>query len=167
MAGENSLRKGRRAPYGLLSPGMLWLILFFLVPMWTLLRIALSTKPNPFLPEYEFTWEWSNFSDAVSRFQPELVRSFSYAASATLICIAIGYPLAYYLAFKAGRYRTVLLGLVMVPFFISFLIRTIAWQTILGQEGPALWFMQTFRLVSITDALGITSSGAFLNGSAL
>ncbi len=163
MAGENSLRKGRRAPYGLLSPGMLWLILFFLVPMWTLLRIALSTKPNPFLPEYEFTWEWSNFSDAVSRFQPELVRSFSYAASATLICIAIGYPLAYYLAFKAGRYRTVLLGLVMVPFFISFLIRTIAWQTILGQEGPALWFMQTFRLVSITDALGITSSGAFLN----
>jgi spermidine/putrescine transport system permease protein len=142
---------------------MLWLILFFLVPMWTLLRIALSTKPNPFLPEYEFTWEWSNFSDAVSRFQPELVRSFSYAASATLICIAIGYPLAYYLAFKAGRYRTVLLGLVMVPFFISFLIRTIAWQTILGQEGPALWFMQTFRLVSITDALGITSSGAFLN----
>jgi spermidine/putrescine transport system permease protein len=163
VAGENSLRKGRRAPYGLLSPGMLWLILFFLVPMWTLLRIALSTKPNPFLPEYEFTWEWSNFSDAVSRFQPELVRSFSYAASATLICIAIGYPLAYYLAFKAGRYRTVLLGLVMVPFFISFLIRTIAWQTILGQEGPALWFMQTFRLVSITDALGITSSGAFLN----
>ncbi len=163
MAGENSLRKGRRAPYGLLSPGMLWLILFFLVPMWTLLRIALSTKPNPFLPEYEFTWEWSNFSDAVDRFQPELIRSFSYAAAATLICIAIGYPLAYYLAFKAGKYRTVLLGLVMVPFFISFLIRTIAWQTILGQEGPALWFMETFRLVTITDAIGITSSGAFLN----
>ncbi len=163
MAGENSLRKGRRAPYGLLSPGMLWLILFFLVPMWTLLRIALSTKPNAFLPEYEFTWEWSNFSNAVERFQPELVRSFSYAAAATIICIAIGYPLAYYLAFKAGKYRTILLGLVMVPFFISFLIRTIAWQTILGQEGPALWFMQTFRLVSITDAIGITSSGAFLN----
>jgi spermidine/putrescine transport system permease protein len=131
--------------------------------MWTLLRIALSTKPNPYLPEYEFTWEWSNFSTAVERFQPELVRSFSYAAAATLMCIAIGYPLAYYLAFKAGRKRTVLLGLVMVPFFISFLIRTIAWQTILGQEGPALWFLETFRLVTITDALGVTSSGAFLN----
>jgi spermidine/putrescine transport system permease protein len=163
VAGENSLRKGRRAPYGLLSPGMLWLLLFFLVPMWTLLRIALSTKPNPYLPEYEFTWEWSNFSTAVERFQPELVRSFSYAAAATLMCIAIGYPLAYYLAFKAGRKRTVLLGLVMVPFFISFLIRTIAWQTILGQDGPALWFLETFRLVTITDALGVTSSGAFLN----
>ncbi|HWJ98679.1 MAG TPA: ABC transporter permease [Acidimicrobiales bacterium] len=142
---------------------MLWLILFFLVPMWTLLRIALSTKPNAYLPEYEFTWEWSNFSSAVDRFQPELVRSFSYAAAATVLCIAIGYPLAYFLAFKAGKYRTVLLGLVMVPFFISFLIRTIAWQTILGQEGPALWFLQTFRLVTVTDALGITSSGAFLN----
>ena len=163
MAGENTLRKGRRAPYGLLSPGMLWLILFFLVPMWTLLRIALSTKPNAFLPEYEFTWEWSNFSNAVERFQPELVRSFSYAAAATIMCILIGYPLAYFLAFKAGKYRSVLLGMVMVPFFISFLIRTIAWQTILGQSGPALWFLETFRLVSITDAIGMTSSGAFLN----
>src|SRR4051794_14307396 len=141
---ESSLRKGRKAPYGLLSPGMLWLILFFLVPMWTLLKIALSTKPNAYLPEYEFTWEWSNFSTAVDRFQPELIRSFSYAAAATILCVAIGYPLAYYLAFKAGKYRTVLLGAIMVPFFTSFLIRTIAWQTILGQEGPALWFLQTF-----------------------
>jgi spermidine/putrescine transport system permease protein len=142
---------------------MLWLLLFFLVPMGTLLKIALSTKPNPFLPDYEFTWQWSNFSDAVERFQPELVRSFSYAAAATILCILIGYPLAYFLAFKAGKYRSVLLAMVMVPFFISFLIRTIAWQTILGQEGPALWFMETFRLVTITDAIGITSSGAFLN----
>lgn len=163
MAAESSLRKGRKAPYGLLSPGMLWLILFFLVPMWTLLKIALSTKPNPFLPEYEFSWDWGNFSTAVDRFQPELIRSFSYAAAATIISIAIGYPLAYYLAFKAGKWRTVLLGMIMVPFFTSFLIRTIAWQTILGQEGPALWFLQTFRLVTITNALGITDSGAFLN----
>ena len=142
---------------------MLWLILFFLVPMWTLLRIALSTKPNAFLPDYEFTWEWENFSDAVERFQPELIRSFSYAAAATILCILIGYPLAYFLAFKAGTYRSVLLAMVMVPFFISFLIRTIAWQTILGQSGPALWFLETFRLVTITDAIGITSSGGFLN----
>lgn len=163
MAAESSLRKGRKAPYGLLSPGMLWLILFFLVPMWTLLKIALSTKPNPFLPEYEFSWDWGNFSTAVDRFQPELIRSFSYAAAATIISIAIGYPLAYYLAFKAGKWRTVQLGMIMVPFFTSFLIRTIAWQTILGQEGPALWFLQTFRLVTITNALGITDSGAFLN----
>ena len=68
MAGPNpGSRRVRFAPYALISPGLLWLLLFFMVPMWTLLRIAISTKPNPYLPEYEFTWEWSNFSDAVER----------------------------------------------------------------------------------------------------
>jgi spermidine/putrescine transport system permease protein len=161
--GSTSLRKGRFAPYGLLSPGVLWLVLFFLVPMWTLLKIAVSTKPNPYLPEYELTWRWSNFSDAVSRFQPELLRSFGYAAVATVLCIAIGYPLAYYLAFRAGRWRTLLLGLIMVPFFTSFLIRTIAWQTILGSDGPALWVVRTLHLTGATDAVGLTTRGGFLN----
>lgn len=163
MAGESTLRKGRKAPYGLLTPGMLWLILFFLVPMWTLLKIAVSTKPNPFLPDYVLSWRWANFSDAVSRFQPELIRSFSYAGLATILCIAIGYPLAYFLAFKAGKYRALLLGLIMVPFFTSFLIRTIAWQTILGQDGPALWFLHTLHLTGLSDAIGLTDNGAFLN----
>ena len=163
MAAEGTLRKGRKAPYGLLTPGMLWLVLFFLVPMWTLLRIALSEKPNAFLPDYELTWRWSNFSHAIDRFQPELVRSFAYAGIATLLCILIGYPLAYFLAFKAGRFRSILLGLIMVPFFTSFLIRTIAWQTILGQQGPALGLLRALSLVSVTDAIGLTQDGAFLN----
>lgn len=163
MAGESSLRKGRKAPYALIGPGMLWLILFFLVPMWTLLRIALSEKPNAFLPDYELTWRWANFSDAISRFQPELIRSFTYAGVATILCILIGYPLAYFVAFKAGRFRALLLGLIMVPFFTSFLIRTIAWQTILGQDGPALGVLKALSLVSVTDAIGLTSNGAFLN----
>jgi spermidine/putrescine transport system permease protein len=163
VASETSLRKGKKAPYGLLTPGMLWLILFFLVPMWTLLKIALSEKPNAFLPDYELTWRWANFSDAIDRFQPELIRSFTYAGIATILCIAIGYPLAYFLAFKAGRWRSLLLGLIMVPFFTSFLIRTIAWQTILGQEGPALGLLRALSLVSVTDAIGLTQDGAFLN----
>jgi len=165
MAGTSntSLRKGRKSTYGLLSPGMLWLILFFLVPMGTLLKIALSTKPDPWLPEYTFNWQWSNFSDAVDRFQPELIRSFGYAAVATVLCILIGYPLAYYLAFRAGKWRSVLLGLVMVPFFTSFLIRTIAWKTILGKQGPALWVLNNLHLTGVTDFLRITSNGAFLN----
>ena len=163
MAGESSLRKGRKAPYALIGPGMLWLILFFLVPMWTLLRIALSEKPNAFLPDYELTWRWANFSDAISRFQPELIRSFTYAGVATILCILIGYPLAYFVAFKAGRFRAILLGLIMVPFFTSFLIRTIAWQTILGQDGPALGVLKALSLVSVTEAIGLTSNGAFLN----
>ena len=162
-ASNSSLRKGRWAPYGLLSPGVLWLVLFFLVPMGTLLKIALSTKPDPWLPEYTFDWKWSNFSDSVDRFQPELIRSFAYAGIATILCILIGYPLAYYLAFRAGRKRSLLLGLIMVPFFTSFLIRTIAWQTILGKKGPMIWMIETLHLTGITDALHITTNGAILN----
>jgi spermidine/putrescine transport system permease protein len=163
VAAGTSLRKGRKAPYGLLSPGMLWLILFFLVPMWTLLRIAVSEKPNPFLPEYELTWRWANFSDAVTRFQPELIRSFAYAGTATILCILIGYPLAYFVAFKAQKYRALLLGMLMVPFFTSFLIRTIAWQTILGNDGPVVSVLETLSLTAVTDAIGLTTNGAFLN----
>jgi spermidine/putrescine transport system permease protein len=160
---DPNLRKGRFAPYGLLSPGMLWLILFFLVPMWSLLRIALSEKPNVFLPDYEFTWHWSNFSNSIDRFQPQLIRSFTYAGIATVLCILIGYPLAYFIALRGGRYRNLLLGMVMVPFFTSFLIRTIAWQTILGGDGPALWFLETFHLLGVSDALRLTDNGVFLN----
>ena len=160
---DPNLRKGRFAPFGLLSPGMLWLILFFLVPLWTLLRIALSTKPNPFLPDYELTWRFSNFTDAVDRFQPELLRSFGYAGAATVLCILIGYPLAYFIALRGGKHRNLLLGMVMVPFFTSFLIRTIAWQTILGNDGPVLWFLRTFHLLGVSNALSVTDNGAILN----
>jgi spermidine/putrescine transport system permease protein len=165
MAGSanTSLRKGKKATYGLLSPGVLWLLLFFLVPMGSLLKIALSTKPDPWLPNYTFAWRWANFSDSVDRFGPGLWRSFAYAGFATVLCILIGYPLAYYLAFRAGKWRSVLLGLVMVPFFTSFLIRTIAWRTILAKEGPVLWFVNTFHLTGVTDFLHLTSNGAFLN----
>ncbi len=164
MAGTSntSRRKGRKSTYGLLSPGILWLILFFLVPMATLLKIALSSKPDPWLPNYTFDWKWANFSDSVSRFSTELYRSFGYAATSTVLCILIGYPLAYFLAFRAGKWRSLLLGLVMVPFFTSFLIRTIAWKTILGRQGPTIWFLETFHLTGVTDVLHITSNGGFL-----
>jgi len=160
---DTGQRKGRFAPYGLLSPGIIWLVLFFLVPMWTLLRIALSHKPNPYLPNYVFSWRWSNFSDAVDRFRPELLRSFEYAAIATVLCILIGYPLAYYIAVKSGRWKNLLLGLVIVPFFTSFLIRTIAWQTILGSNGFIVTSIHDLHLTGLSDAIGLTTRGAILN----
>lgn len=161
-AANTSAKPGRRATYALLSPGMIWLLLFFLVPMGTLLKIALSTKPDPWLPNYDFSWRWANFSDAVSEFQEPLLRSFGYAFAATVLCILIGYPMAYFLAFKAGRFRTLLLGLIMVPFFTSFLIRTIAWKTILGPQGPANWVIETFHLTGFTDLTRITTDGRLL-----
>jgi len=161
-AANTSAKPGRKATYALLSPGMLWLLLFFLVPMGTLLKIALSTKPDPWLPHYDFTWRWANFSDAVSTFQDPLLRSFWYAFLATVLCIVIGYPMAYFLAFKAHRFRSILLGLIMVPFFTSFLIRTIAWKTILGPKGPAHWLVEHGHLTGLTDLLHITTDGRFL-----
>src|SRR3954453_14171625 len=107
---------------------MAFTFVFFVVPLITLLKISLSTKPNPLIPKYDFTWEWSNFGSAFSEFGEQLGRAFAYAAVATLLCLLIGSPVAYFIAFKAGKWRTVLLGLVMVPFFTSFLLRTIALQ---------------------------------------
>src|SRR5262245_29032317 len=115
--GDNrSLRSGRRVPYLIAAPGLIFLFVFFVVPLITLFKISLSTKPDRLLPNYEFTWEWSNFSTAWTDFSEQLLRSFAYAAVATLLCLVIAYPIAYFIAFKGGRYRVILLGLVMVPF---------------------------------------------------
>ncbi len=133
---DRSLRSGRKIPYLLLLPGMLFTFVFFVVPLITLLKISLSTKPNPLIPKYDFTWEWSNFSTAFTDFGSQLLRSFYYAGIATVLCLVIAYPVAYFIAFKAGKWRNILLGLVMVPFFTSFLLRTIAWQTLLADNGP-------------------------------
>jgi len=165
---NSSSRKGRFAPYGLLSPGILWLILFFVVPMWTLLRTALSTKPNRYVPQYVFDWKFSNFSDAISDNSDALLRSFKYAGAATILAILIGYPLAYFIAFRGGKYKNVLLGAVVVPFFTSFLIRTIAWQTILGGDGPAVSIINRLHLTGFLEwfdfgGIQVMKNGILLN----
>jgi spermidine/putrescine transport system permease protein len=160
---NTTLRRARFAPYGLLSPGIIWLILFFLVPLWTLARIALSDKPNPFLPDYVFSWKFSNFTDAVSDNLALLGKSFLYAGLATLASIAIGYPLAYFIAFRGGKYRNLMLGLVILPFYTSFLIRTLAWKSLLADQGPALGLLRWLHLTGLTDAVGITQNGGVLN----
>ena len=123
------------APYGLLNPGMLWLALFYLAPLFTLLRNSLSTLPSRFAIDAEFDWNFGNYADALTDFQDQFVRAFLYAGIATVLTIAIGYPLAYVIAFRGGRYRNLLLGLVIIPFFTSYLIRTIAWQCMLADQG--------------------------------
>jgi spermidine/putrescine transport system permease protein len=138
---DTALRKGKWAPFGMLSPGMIWLLLFFLVPVVMLVRASLSTKPSRF-ENPTFAWDWSNFSSAFSEYGDEFVRSFVYAGVATALAILLGYPLAYWIATQGGRYRNLLIGLVVVPFFTSYLIRTIAWTSILRDDGPAVSLMQ-------------------------
>jgi spermidine/putrescine transport system permease protein len=160
VAGE-AQRKGGFTPYALLAPGMLWLILFFMVPIWFLLQTALS-KANA-VGDTSFVWKWSNFSDSWTQYQHQYLLSFRYALIATLLCIAIGYPLAYVIAFRGGRYRNLLLGLVVVPFFTSYLVRTLAWKTILQDQGP---FVRLLRDVHVLSANGhlLSTSWAVIGG---
>lgn len=163
---NRALRKARVTPYALSAPGMLWLYLFFLVPLVTLLKIALSTKPDRLLPETNFNWHWENFTTAFDQYMPQMIRAFVYAGIATLFCVLIAYPIAYFIAFKAGKYKNLMLGLVMIPFFTSFLLRTIAWKTLLSDEGPVPWMLNGLHLMPFLDAIGITQNGQIINTQA-
>ncbi|MET1002618.1 MAG: ABC transporter permease [Acidimicrobiia bacterium] len=139
---------------------MLWLALFFFVPLWTLFRMSLSERTDRF-SDPTFNWEWSNYREAFSQFGDQFFRSFLYGATATLIALLIGYPLAYVIAFRGGRWRNLLLGLVVVPFFTNYLIRTLAWRTILGNES---WFVRTAQDIGLLGDEGILRSAPAVIG---
>ncbi len=151
------------APYGLLKPGMLWLALFFLAPVWSLLRISLSTKESRFSVQYDFNWAFQNYATAFQDFGKQFEHAFLYAAIATVLTIAIGYPLAYVIAFRGGKYKNILLGLVVIPFFTSYLIRTIAWSTILADRGFVVRAMNAVGLTDVFEWLHIMDNGKLLN----
>jgi spermidine/putrescine transport system permease protein len=153
----------RLAPYGLLQPGIFWLALFFLAPMFTLLRTSLSTLPSRFAVEPVFDWNFDNYVDAITDFGIQFRHSFVYAGVATLLCLAIGYPLAYVIAFRGGRWKNLLLGLVVIPFFTSYLIRTIAWQSLLADQGPIIDVLDWLHLTGLLETLGIMENGRLLD----
>jgi spermidine/putrescine transport system permease protein len=151
----------RLIPYALLLPGLLWLVVFFVVPMYFMGRISLyegSTTTG-----YEFAWNWSNFSDALSEFDTQFLRSFFYAGAATALALLIAYPLAYAIAFRGGRYKTLLLFAVIAPFFTTYLIRTLAWQTILSDQSFAVDTLKTFGLVA-DDGRVLDTAGSVIAG---
>ena len=151
------------ATWLLLGPGLLWLVLFFVVPMYFMGVVSLET--GSIATGFEFTWEFSNFTDAMSGHQEEFLRSFAYGGIATALALLIAYPLAYAIAFRGGRWKTALLLAVIAPFFTTYLIRTLAWQTILSDQSPAVEFLRTVALVpadgrvldtSVSVVLGLT-----------
>jgi spermidine/putrescine transport system permease protein len=149
-------RAGRKTPYLLLLPGMAWLAIFFAVPMLFLASTSLQT--GSLEQGYVLTWHVQTYVDALSQYYPQFVRSLGYAASATVLGLLIGYPLAYAIAFKAGRWKNLLLVMVIAPFFTSFLIRTLAWQTILSNNGPVVEFFQATHLIDVMQFLGLTNN---------
>src|SRR6478609_7791669 len=128
------MRLSRRAtPYLLLAPGLAWLAVFFVVPMYYLGNTSLQSGSLDV--GYTFTWAWHNYKDALTLYDQQFLRSIRYAGLATLFSLLISYPLAYWIAFRAGRWRNFFLLLVIAPFFVTYLIRTLAWQTILSDNG--------------------------------
>jgi len=142
-------------PYLLLIPGLLWLAIFFIVPIFSLGQM--STKvPGADIGEFVQEYRFSNYIDAFNSSKEQFLRSFLYGLLATIIALAIAYPLAYAIAFKSGKWKNILLVLVVAPFFVSFLLRTIAWKQILGEEGPVVSVLRTLNIISVNTS--ITSS---------
>ena len=152
------------AAYPLLTPGVGWLLIFFFIPMAAMFKKSLETlHVNPdYSQTYTFDWNWSNYSDALDKYHEQFVRAFEYAAIATILAFVIAFPLAYVIAFRAGRWKNLLLLLVIAPFFTNYLIRTLAWQTILADDSWVTRFLDWIGFISLTDALGWTTGGHLL-----
>ncbi|TGA85933.1 ABC transporter permease, partial [Streptomyces palmae] len=148
-----ALRK-RLVPYWLLLPGILWLLVFFVAPL--VYQASTSLQTGSLEEGFTVTWHWSTYSDALTEYYPQFLISVLYAATATALCLLLGYPLAYLIAFKAGRWRNLLMILVIAPFFTSFLIRTLAWKTILSDSGSVVSTLNSLGILDVTSALGIT-----------
>jgi spermidine/putrescine transport system permease protein len=131
-------------PYLLLAPGFLWLAVFFLIP---LVILGYQSLQSGVFPNFEFTWEFSNFSEAFSNYRTQFGRSFLYAGISTTAALLLAYPLVYWIAFRAGPWRNFFLLLIVAPFFVSYLIRTLAWLNILADEGPVVGFLQSIHVL--------------------
>ncbi|MFE9255975.1 ABC transporter permease [Streptomyces sp. NPDC006879] len=150
----------RLVPYWLLLPGILWLLVFFVLPM--IYQASTSVQTGSLEEGFKVTWHFQTYWDALTEYYPQFLRSLLYAGTATLLCLLLGYPLAYLIAFKAGRWRNLLLILVIAPFFTSFLIRTLAWKTILADGGPVVEVLNTLHVLDVTSWIGMTEGNRVL-----
>lgn len=166
MAGvaTSSRQRSKIAPYLMILPALAYLGIFFVVPFFSLARTSLSeTGGSVFMPTLTFAWDFGNYLDAFLLYRDQIFRSFGYALMATVLCLLLAFPLAYVIAFKAGRFKNLILGLVILPFFVTFLIRTIAWKTILADEGWVVTALGTIGLLPDEGRL-LSTSWAVIGG---
>jgi spermidine/putrescine transport system permease protein len=159
VAHKPSVRR-KLVPYWLLLPGILWLVVFFALPL--VYQAATSVQTGSLEEGFQVTWHFQTYWDALTEYAPQFLRSVLYAGTATILCLLLGYPLAYLIAFKAGRWRNLLLVLVIAPFFTSFLIRTLAWKTILADGGPVVDVLGSVGFLDVTSWLGMTEENRLL-----
>lgn len=148
-------------PYLLLAPGLAFLAVFFLIPTYYLGNTSLQS--GDLFDGYVFTWAWENYKNAITSYDAQFIRSLEYAGIATVVAFLISYPLAYWIAFRGGRWKNLLLLLIIAPFFVTYLIRTLAWQIILTNDG---FVVQTLRTLHLLDPKGhvLASSLAVVAG---
>lgn len=154
-------RRRSLLPWLFLGPGLLWLVVFFAIPLLNQLYVSLQTGD----PEtgYQFTWAFDTYSQALADYDEQFVRSIVYAAIATVLCFVIAFPLAYFAAFKAGRWKNFILLLIILPFFVSYVLRTVAWQLILADEGWVVARAQDLGLIA-DDGRLLASTTAVIAG---
>jgi spermidine/putrescine transport system permease protein len=153
-------RHPRLTPYLLLAPGIAWLAVFFLVP---LAFLGYQSLQSGIYPNFEFTWEFSNFTDAFSDYRAQFYRSFLYAGLATIACLLLAYPLVYWIAFRSGPWRNLFLLFIVAPFFVTYLVRTLAWLNILASQGPVVGFLRDIHVLGPNEGL-LYSTFAVISG---
>ena len=160
---KNSLKSKSLTPYILLAPGLIWLITFFIIPIFSLASTPTMVRPEGAqIGTYVQELRFANYVDAFLANKEQYLRSFVYAAFATLLALAIAYPLAYAIAFKSGKYRNILLVMVVAPFFTSFLLRTIAWTQILADSGPIVSAIKVLPFVDEMFRINNTSTAVVI-----
>jgi len=142
-------RRRKLIPWMFALPGLLWLLLFFAIPLINQAQVSLMSGD----PEagYTLTWAFDTYTNAISDYKEQFLRSFLYAGVATVVDLIIAFPLAYFMAYKAGRWRNVMLLLVVLPFFMSYVLRTVSWQLILADHG---WVVERLRDVGLVSENG-------------
>jgi len=143
-------------PYLLLAPGVLWLSVFFVVPLGFLAYQSLQS--GNFDIGYSFSWAWGNYADALRNYRGQFIRSLEYAGIATVLALLLSYPVAYWIAFRGGRWKNLLLLFIVAPFFVTYLIRTLAWETILSDNGFVVHTLQHLHVLGAGGRLLATST---------
>jgi spermidine/putrescine transport system permease protein len=143
-------------PYLLLAPGTLFLAAFFVVPLGFLAYQSLES--GNFDVGFAFTWAWGNYWTALHDYRAQFVRSLEYAGIATLLALVFSYPVAYWIAFRGGRWKNLLLLFIVAPFFVTYLIRTLAWETILSDHGFVVNTLQSLHVLGSGGRLLATST---------
>jgi spermidine/putrescine transport system permease protein len=137
--------RARRTPYWLVLPGGGWLVVFFVLPMITML--SLSLQQGAVDTGFHLTWHWQTYVDGIRNYHQQFIRSLAYGGAATVLQILIGYPVAYWIAVKGGTRKSMYLFLLLLPFFVSFVLRTISWQFILADDGVLLHPLKHWHLL--------------------